>query len=571
MLVRGLFVLLVLQLPSTLFGDNVKLLSLLDSAEVYRKSDLSKSHEFLDEGLSVLEDIPNEFLKCRFFSAKYLTFHREGNYSNCRAYLSRIKESSCFNEYDHFKYRYYYYRAILQRSKANIDSSLFFLENANKFVTEEDYDKRLQLHASFGASYYSKKDNKSAISHLFLAESLIKKVKKYNQIQHCNILHNLGAIFFDIGALVKAEKYLNQSLTISNSTPIQRIQNLISLGGLYVEMDSIHKAKDLYLQAINENDFNPYMKAYSNLGLATAFQAESSIQKAISTLEKTCKVFESYEDSDACAQCSYLLATLFLDQKKLAESKKWIDRHSEYVSQFKTKTNDNNNQYLQLKYQLLKSGGNSSSRKLDEYKAGLDSINDLKLKREILEFEKNKQIQQSVDSLFIMKAAVRKANKQLQIRNWLSSFALMFLFLGSYFLFRTRKKDIKIETVEESQNERLPIEKRPDVSILQKRITIEGDKKIITTIGEISSIRAKDGGIEIKMFDGTASFLWTSLTKYISHLPKDYFVRVSKFHIINMAQIEQIVDFDIKLKSGDIVKYSSAYQERFMEAYGRLK
>jgi tetratricopeptide (TPR) repeat protein len=558
------FILLSLQLPTIYSMDNIDPVALLDSSKVYRNTDLIKSNRFLDEGLLFLKEHPNDSLECTFYYSKLLNLQRQGKITDCYPVLEEIKLNTCFETYDEFKFKYHYFASILQKSQSNQDSAIALIKMAETFISPEEYDKQLLYHSFIGGTYYEKDQYKLAIQHMMNAEELVHKAKKYNQLQHCNILHNLGGVFYDIGATDKAKDYLFRSLKLANgTTPMQRIQNLISLGILYSETDSLALAEGYYLDAQKENDFNPYLVAYTNLGLGELYKKQGHSDKAIEILKTAYNQFKPYQNNNALTECAYLLSNIYLDKENLSESKLWLNNHDKHTSKFEARTFENDNQYLHLKYNLLTTGGETTAKEFDKYKAGLDSINDAKLKREILEFEENKRLQQSVDSLLMLKAAVTKAEKELRIRNWITPIMLMTFSIIAFLLFRTRKKESISSNVSETESDK-------SKNVLTARFTIEGDKKIMTTFGDISSIQAKNGGIEIKLADGTKTFLWTSLTKYIDKLPQDYFVRVSKFHIVNIAQIEQIVDYDIKLKNEDVVKYSPAYKVKFMEAYDVL-
>jgi len=96
--------------------------------------------------------------------------------------------------------------------------------------------------------------------------------------------------------------------------------------------------------------------------------------------------------------------------------------------------------------------------------------------------------------------------------------------------------------------------------ILEKRLTIKGDKLIQACYNEISSIQAINGGISIKLNDKTSTFLWCSLKVYYDQLPCSFFKRISKSFIINIENIIRRIDNEIEMKNGDKIIVSKTYK-----------
>lgn len=573
MLFIKILLIFAFQLPLIAFGNNITLTSLLDSAEVYRKIDLAKSHQFLDKGLEILSDQPHDSLRCTFYYSKMLTYHYQAQYDACKVYLKQIKENPCFLSYAEFRYQYYYFGSVLQKRKSNIDSALVLLSLAQEALEgTQNQEQELQLLSSFGSAFYSKKEYRTAITYLLEAEDLFIHNPRLDRIQQCNVLHNLGALFTEISAHDKAKKYLTRSLAISNETPVQRIQNLTSLGSLYLAMDSLELAQNYYELSRKENTYNSYLITYSQYGLGKVHLAKGNYEKSIELFKEAYQGFIAVDDADLSCEAAYALASIYLDKQAEDDALYWLNKHLEHASEYNLPQKINDQEYLSLKYKLLLLDGKASADQLSLYRQRADSINDYKLKAEIYQIEEDQKLRQSIDSIQLLKKSVLHYERQASIKNWVIMGLIASFFLMVWFGYKTRNKLLTNQEIEKPkviEQEVIPI-KKPDVHILNSNITIDGDKKINTKLKDINYILSKDGGIQVILIDGTKSFLWTSLSKYLKQLPQDFFVRISKFQIVNVAQVDKIIDYTISLKNGEKLKFSPAYKEQFFKIYEQL-
>lgn len=559
---------LSLQLPLLHSMNNIDAVSLLDSAEVYRHIDLEKSHEFADQLISVTTT--KDFVYCEAIRSKCITFSYEGKMDSAKVYNDKLPTFDCYEQSLKIRFKYHSFKAKLLIQRGEIDSSLAILNTALEIANmENNPDWKIEALGGIGVTYYRIDRYKEALSHYLMAETLFDQASELNDIQKCNIVHNMGASFDVIGDYDRAHKYLIRALNLAKERPVQRVHCLFSLGALYANMDSFELAEKTLQESIELNDNNPYFKAFSHVILAELLeteQQEESYQFAIQAYD----TFSEMNDHQHASQSSHIISAILLKQKKYTKAEKWIRVTKGHALKSTSPVEINKAKLLELEYLLHINVGSESAEQLRQYQRVSDSLSQVLLDGDMLQLEIDKEMRQAVDTIQTLSLSIASYQSKRYFNRGL--IALLCLLLPVLFFLGLRhskiaQKSDDLENAESTQDSKattIP-------SILDQRFIIEGDKHIHTTFGGISSIHAKSGGIEIKLTDGTTSFIWTSLSKYINLLPEEYFIRVSKFHIINIAQIDSIVDYMVKLKNGDQVKYSPAYKERFINAYELLE
>lgn len=559
-------------LPTLYSMNNIDPVDLLDSAETYRFIDLDKSRQFIDQLLSITS--PSELNYCEGIRSKSIAYFYEGKMDSAAYYNQKLPYLECYQKSALIQFKYRTFKAKIVNQNGEIDQALSLYDEALELAKKyENVDWKIEAYGGMGVVNYRVNKYKEAIYFYLQAEELFDQTNELNPVQQCNIVHNIGASFNVIGDHKRAEKHLKQALELSQDRQVQKIHCLFSLGSLYINMDSLELANEILKESIILNDFNPYFKAFSYAALADLLIKEKP-QEAKKYAEDAYATFSKMEDHLNAAISTHIISEVLLNEGKYQTAQIWIEKNKIHSAKSKSPEEINRSKLLELEYLLHVNVGTESATELKNYQRTSDSLSQVLLNGEILQMEQDKEMRKAVDSIQTLQLSVSNyQSKTFLNRNLIGLLCL--LLPGLFFLGLKFRNQTSTTTNEETDNDKEHNNKNSTAqienSILENQFIIEGDKKIHTTFGDIASVQAKSGGIEVKLIDGTTSFLWTSLAKYIQFLPSEYFIRISKFYIVNVAQVDTIVDLSLKLKNGEEVKFSPAYKEQFFEAYSKLK
>jgi len=568
MRVPFLTLLLILQLPTLHSMDSIDMSRLLDSAEMYRQIDLAKAHKFVDAVLNMSDE--SEVSYCQALRSKAITYYYQGKMDSVLSCNEMMGVSACYRLDTESRFKYHTLKAKILNQRGMIDSALWLYDQALDIAESSgNLNYELEVYGGKGVVYYENGDFPQAIKYYLKAEDLFDQVTDLNPIQQTNIIHNIGASFDIIGDYEKAGMYLQQALELSEDRPQQRVHSLLSIGSLYTNMDSFNQAKSFLLRSIEENDFNPYLKAFSHLSLAELLLTDIP-DEALPYAEQAYATFQEVEDHFHASKSKAIMARVGMNLGRLTNVNECVKQAKLHAEKSKNSEQINKVKLLEIEFLLHQQVGSESAQELRQYQYVSDSLSQLLLDKEIKKLENETEMRMAVDSIQYLSQSVADHKSIININRGIIALLCLLgpvLFYLGYLA--KRRLTVGVESID---NEVLilpdeiltPIDAKAS---LDQKFTIDGDETIHTTYADITSIQAKNGGIQVNTFDGTSSFIWTSLAKYIKLLPNEHFIRVSKFHIISLVQIDSIVKLELKLKNGKIVKLSPAYKKRFFEAY----
>jgi tetratricopeptide (TPR) repeat protein len=190
---------------------------------------------------------------------------------------------------------------------------------AGKVAVEKE-PNNLKAHYCLGISYHAIGKFKLALEHMKRAESLTSDKKDlmyiYNQI---------GEIYYRMGYLDDALRYLSRSLRLARDLGDRRMQAsvLINIANIYSDKNKLDKALGYYEESLRlTTDEKAKAPIYSNI--AIIYSKKGDYQKAVEYFQKAIEIGERYGDYHRASQTKLNLGDTYREMRDYKKAEKYI-------------------------------------------------------------------------------------------------------------------------------------------------------------------------------------------------------------------------------------------------------
>ena len=221
---------------------------------------------------------------------------------------------------------------------SNMDTTTKYARLSLEYCHETDTLLIARNYDYLGFAYWMKDESRTALSYLFEAVELCKKMKKIKAAAHTYLI--IGSCYEDLNIRDSIFPYYN--MAIKYYVEAQDTANLIiaynGLGRIYDNMSLYDNAEDTYRKALNyaaaANDTVNAAWCYNNIGNVMGNKLETD--SAIINLRKSVYLFETisylnYDDVQYKYDAYANLAHIYIKAAKLTGKKEYADSCYKYV------------------------------------------------------------------------------------------------------------------------------------------------------------------------------------------------------------------------------------------------
>lgn len=221
---------------------------------------------------------------------------------------------------------------------SSVDTTIKYARLSLQYCKETDTLLKARDYDYLGFAYWMQDESRTALSYLFEAVDLCKKLKKTKAAAHTFLI--IGSCYEDLNIRDSIFPYYN--MAIKYYVEAQDTANLIiaynGLGRIYDNMSLYDNAEETYRKALsyasNANDTINTAWCYNNIG--NAMGSKSEMDSAIANLRKSVFLFETisyinYDDIQYKYDAYANLAHIYIKAAKLTNKKEYADSCYKYV------------------------------------------------------------------------------------------------------------------------------------------------------------------------------------------------------------------------------------------------
>lgn len=223
-----------------------------------------------------------------------------------------------------------YDKAVKALKKGKINESKIFLEKALDLLKKDKKSPlTYKIYSNYGILLYYLGDYKKALKYYDLAEEAIVNQLSSSSNRLIPVFVNKGNIFINLGELVKAENYLQKSISL-----LEKTGNTVWLSNIYnnlaivnYEQKNYEKALNFYKKSLSIKEKNPNVNIVTTLnGIARCYKELNNFESANLFYLKSINRLLGSDKQD-----SYFLADCYLNYAVfLGESNK-LDKMYPYL------------------------------------------------------------------------------------------------------------------------------------------------------------------------------------------------------------------------------------------------
>ncbi|GGH36048.1 hypothetical protein IA57_06875 [Mangrovimonas yunxiaonensis] len=401
---------------------------------------------------------------------------------------------------------------------------------------------------------------------ILYATQLLDLATKNNELQAKIEAHRfLGSALSRKQSINKSNKHLHQAVKLFSPTDNQNVKNSI-----YINLVNNHKNSKQYdsahfyinqLLKDNKNHPDHFFKNSIYYNLATLFFLQSNLDSTQFYLTKTIKGFEGNplknpNEKRFLAQSYSLLAEVYYQKQDYNQSLEQATKSLALTKEINFKA------ALEKTYNLMarnheKLGNLNKSREYylleDEHIAPEPKG---AFKHEFSETHNKVAGQESRKKIFRLNNEKTFYKKKI----FISLFAITLLILTSLFLLKKHKTQ-KIE-VEKLQDELEAYNKKAEKKVIPTPLKFLLKSKATIDIASILYIKSDGHYVEIYMQDkDNPEIERISLSKMLTQLPEQDFIRIHKSYIVNIHKIKIINSTQVMLENGEWLNLSRTYKQ----------
>ena len=255
--------------------------------------------------------------------------------SVCRAQNTDSLERLAFNETDDGKKIQLYYALGDAFVKSNLDSSIYFLEQAIIVSRKLGIDSlEAQSYSRTGRIYILAGISDRGLEYLFESLRLFEKLG--DNRKRIAVLNNIAAIHYRNNDLDKAlsqfldiEKIVEQNKSSLGNFYFIILGNLQNnIGIIYENRKNFDKALEVYMKGLmmsqKANDYSAMGNLYTNIGKAYQLKKEYSL--ALTNLEEAFRIRSEQDDQYGVSRSLGHLGTLYLELGDYKKAQEFLER-----------------------------------------------------------------------------------------------------------------------------------------------------------------------------------------------------------------------------------------------------
>ncbi len=556
-----------------------KLQKKIDSIEVYCL-DLIPLEDSLEYG-TLYADVFRKLMKLHY---------RKGNISIAAAYNMRAFQNYRLQEEDSLAALTGSNAGVFYKNTGQYEDALIIFNKSVEYALRGKDTLRL-AHIYNGMGTVKERQNQLDSAIIYYNKSLdIYEQFGENDSGKSNTINNIGSIRlsqerFD-DALISFKKALQVARERKDTSSMITAFN--NIGGTYIKKEDWNNARNYLMQA-DTISFTPSIKTigYTVLHLGILYKNLEEYDTALSYLNQAVEIAEYTRHPIYLYQSYTNRGNVYRHEGKYHRSLKDYRIGLGYAK---------NTPEISLHY-LLYEAVALGFKNVQEYDSAYYylrkayELRDTTLQGErikaVSDIETKYAVRQKNDSLLIQQAQIELQNSELsktRLRSWLvlGIAGLIITLLGAGIL--TYRNNWRMEAAEraavENGNKQLLIENKKIIEELQRTKDFINSKDVLDKHITISSQRVRIGDIYRVQSHNKQVIIYTtsgeikhycSMTEMSKTLPEAYFVRVNRYHIINLASIKSADSRRVFLKNGEDFKLGRPFYYNFREQYQQYK
>lgn len=225
--------------------------------------------------------------------------------------------------------------------KTNLDSAIYFAEQANKLINDLESDSaKAEVFKNLGAVYRARGNHAVSLDYLFRAERLLNSILD-DDPGNMYILYKKGSLYSMIGVNYfyqmnydKALDYYEQSLVFYDEVKYKsphvydnfdKVKIFNNMAGIYIRQENYDRAIEYYKTSIDLLDDNLHSSlaasVYNNLGIC--YMEKYDFEIAFHNFQKSLEIRKKSGDKRGIAQCYNNIGKNYFYQKNYTEAKRY--------------------------------------------------------------------------------------------------------------------------------------------------------------------------------------------------------------------------------------------------------